>query len=99
MDVFSTYRQQRFVWDSEKAASNLSKHGISFDQARAVLFDQFHLVEDASTKDEQRDAAIGVGETLSVLYVVYIAPEPQATRIISARPATTHERRRYEDGE
>jgi uncharacterized DUF497 family protein len=99
MDVFSTYRQQRFVWDSEKAASNRRKHGVSFDTARAVLFDQFHLIEDASTEDEQRDAAIGMTDDLSVLFVVYIAREPEATRIISARHATTHERRRYEDGE
>jgi uncharacterized DUF497 family protein len=92
------------VWDSEKASTkkastNLSKHGVSFEVACQIFFDPFIRLEDASTAGEDRDAAIGLTEDWTSLFVVHILREGETIRIISARPATAQERRIYEDGE
>jgi uncharacterized protein len=97
MDVVFLHLSQRFVWDSEKAASNITKHGIAFEDACQVFFDPFLKLEDASITDEQRDAVIGLTEDWSLLFVIHISLEDDAIRIISARPATAQERRSYED--
>jgi hypothetical protein len=99
MDLHFHYHGQRFVWDSEKASSNAGKHGVSFEVAYQVFFDRFIHVEDASVDEENRDAAIGMTEDWMLLLVVHIQREGGAIRIISARPASAQERRRYEDGE
>jgi len=99
MDVHFLYRGQRFVWDSEKASGNTSKHGVSFEVACEVFFDPFIRVEDASAGDEQREAAIGLTENWTLLFVVHMLREGDTIRIISARPATAQERRNYEDCE
>ena len=93
------FHGQRFVWDSEKASSNASKHGISFETACQVFFDPFIRIEDASAGEKQRDAAIGLAEDWSLLFVVHIVREVDTIRIISARSATAQERRSYEDSE
>jgi uncharacterized DUF497 family protein len=59
MDINLLYQGQRFVWDAEKASSNIGKHGVSFEVACQVFFDPFIRIEDASAGGEQRDAAIG----------------------------------------
>jgi len=51
---------------------------------------------DAVDEDEAREAAIGLSEDWTLLFVVHIVREPSAIRIISARAATAAERRRYE---
>ncbi|QHN04544.1 BrnT family toxin [Granulicella sp. WH15] len=99
MDLYSNYRGQRFVWDTEKASGNLSKHGVSFDQACEVFFDSFLYTQDATDGDEQREAAIGATSDLKILFVVHLVRERETIRIISARPATGHERRQYEDND
>jgi uncharacterized DUF497 family protein len=60
MDVAFLHLGQRFVWDSEKASTNLAKHGISFEDACQVFFDPFFKMEDASIPNEQREAVIGL---------------------------------------
>ncbi|MHB1022419.1 MAG: BrnT family toxin [Acidobacteriaceae bacterium] len=99
MDLFFLYQGQRFVWNAEKASSNLGKHGVSFEQACQVFFDPFVRLDDASAGEEQREAVIGLTEDWSMLYVVHMLRESDSIRIISARPATTQERRLYEDNE
>jgi len=99
MDLHFLYHGQRFVWDSEKASFNVSKHGVSFEDACQVFFDRFIHIEDASVDEENRDAAIGMTEDWMLLLVVHIQREGGTIRIISARPATAQERRSYEDGE
>ena len=99
MDIHFLFRGQRFVWDSEKASINLSKHGVSFEVACQIFFDPFLRLEDASTGEEERDAAIGLTEDWTLLFVVHILREGETIRIISARPATAPERRSYEDSE
>jgi uncharacterized DUF497 family protein len=99
MDIHFLYQGQRFVWDSEKASTNVSKHGVSFEVACQIFFDPFVCVKDATADEEQRDAAIGLTEDWTLLFVVHLLREGETIRIISARPATSQERRSYEDSE
>jgi uncharacterized protein len=84
-----------FEWDSNKAQSNLQKHGVTFEEAAEVFFDPFFVSGDASTNNEQRDFIIGYSLAQRLLLAVYIE-RGQRTRIISARLATKTERRIYE---
>jgi hypothetical protein len=99
MDICFLHHGQPFVWDSEKASTNVRKHGIAFEAACEVFFDPFVRIEDASIAKEERSAAIGLTEDWSLLYMVHILSEGETIRIISARPATAKERRFYEDTE
>jgi uncharacterized protein len=99
MDFHFLYLGQRFVWDSEKGASNLKKHGVSFETACEVFFDPFVYVEDARVSEEDRDAAIGMTEDWTLLLVVHLYREDETIRIISARRATAQEKGTYEDSE
>lgn len=89
-----------FEWDREKAASNLAKHGVSFELAQEVWRDPLHvIVPDRVEGHEQRWHAIGLVGAVVVLVVVHSYPEPDdeaRVRIISARKATSRERKRYE---
>jgi len=86
----------KFVWDSNKAQSNLAKHGVSFTQAAQAFFDPFLRITDAGTNEQARDAVIGMDERWNLLFVVHIVLEEDAIRIISARKATPSERDYYE---
>lgn len=99
MDLHFLYLGQRFVWDSEKASTNFGKHGVRFELACQVFFDPLIRVEDASVEGEERNAAIGLTEDWTLLFVVHLLREGETIRIISARPATAQERRDYEDDE
>lgn len=91
-----------FEWDPNKAASNLTKHRVSFDLATLVWKDPLHVLleyrNDPAT-GEQRWHAVGrVGDQI-ILVVVHTYPDPdddEHVRIIGARKATSHERKRYE---
>ena len=96
MDLLWLHQGQHFVWNKEKAAANLKK---PFEMACEVLFDPFVRIVEASPDDEERNAAIGLAEDWTCLYVVHILREGDAIRMISARPATAHERRVYEDND
>ena len=83
-------------YDSAKAASNLRKHGVSFADAEGVLFDPLAVtVEDTSAAGEQRLVTVGLGSAGAILVVVYTELEGRY-RIISARRATSRERKTYE---
>jgi uncharacterized DUF497 family protein len=97
MDVYSMLDGQGFVWDSLKAASNASRHGVRFEQAREALLDQLARYEDASPDEEARQACIGLTMDYRLLYVVHLVWEGDVVRLISARPAEPAERRRYEN--
>jgi uncharacterized DUF497 family protein len=97
MDVFTTLDGQVFVWDSEKATSNVSRHGVRFEQAREVFLDQLARYEDASPQEEARQACIGLTTDYRLLYVVHVVREGNVLRLISARIAEPAERRRYEN--
>ncbi len=90
----------RFEWDPAKAATNLRKHGVSFDTAIRVFADPFALAEqDRIESGERRWRTIGVVEGWLFVLVAHTVREDgdsDITRIISARRAEPKERRRYE---
>ncbi len=87
----------RFTWDPRKSASNERKHGVSFEEAVTVFADPLALaVED--TVDPERTVLIGMSERQRVLLTVYAERDDETIRLISARRATSHERRHYEEG-
>jgi len=88
----------QFEWDSRKAAANLKKHGVSFDQARTVFFDEHaKLIDDPDHSDEEdRFVLLGISSSLKVLLVCHCyREEGNVIRIISARKASTHESKQY----
>lgn len=85
-------------WDPAKARSNRKKHGVSFPEAEAVLFDPNALTrEDERAENEERYVTLGMDALGRVLVVVYTY-RGNAIRMISARRATRNEVRTYERG-
>ena len=86
-----------FEWDEDKAAINLDKHEIPFEYAARVFLDPYRLEEEEliEYEEEVRRRVIGMVDD-HVLLVVYTERFPR-TRIISARRATRHERRKYHE--
>jgi len=89
----------QFEWDGRKAAANLVKHGVSFQEAVTVFGDPLgRIVSDPRHSiGEERFALLGLSEDRRLLAVMY-ADREDVIRIISARLATRHERREYEAG-
>jgi uncharacterized DUF497 family protein len=87
----------RFEWDEAKAAANLEKHGVSFDEAQTVFGDPHTItIFDAQHSDaEDRFIDIGMAATGRILVVVY-TETAERIRIISGREVTPKERRHYE---
>ncbi|HEY5866792.1 MAG TPA: BrnT family toxin [Candidatus Tectomicrobia bacterium] len=87
----------QFEWDDDKAASNLEKHGVSFEEATTVFRDPFALIfdDEAHTIEEQREIIIG-HSTRNRLLLVCFTERGARLRIFSARPATRKERQDYE---
>jgi uncharacterized protein len=88
-----------FIWDAQKTASNLKKHGVRFAEALEALFDPNYRAEDASVEEETRYAVIGYSDENRLLYVVVADVDEETWRIISARAATPSERKRYEEAD
>jgi uncharacterized DUF497 family protein len=88
----------RFEWDERKSAANEHKHGISFQEARTVFFDDHaRLIDDPDhSGDEERFILMGLSSTLRLLVVCHCyRSEGNVIRIISAREATSHESKAY----
>lgn len=96
MDVVYVFQGLEFEWDANKAASNLEKHGVTFQDAAEVFFDPFYQVGDASIDDEQRDFIMGYSISQRLLIVVH-TERGDRTRMVSARLATRAERKLYEE--
>ena len=90
--------QLHFEWDGEKAKRNLAQHGISFEEARNVFYDDLARVTDDPDHSvgEGRLLIFGTSNARRLLLVSFVEREG-AIRIISARKATSHERKRYEE--
>ena len=89
----------RFEWDPRKAAANLRKHGISFEEASTALRDDLALTgrdPDHST-GEGRYITFGVSSQGRLLVVSH-TERGGSVRIVSARTATKSERKIYEEG-
>ena len=86
-----------FEWDSDKAQSNLEKHGVSFPEAATVFADPAAVyLDDGSGTD--RMVVVGTSLRDRVLYVVHVE-RGRRDRIISARRASRAERDVYESGD
>jgi hypothetical protein len=94
----------RFEWDPDKAASNLRKHGVSFETASRIFADPFALTgQDRIEGGEQRWQTLGMVDGRVLLLVAHTVRDEdedrqpiEIIRIISARAADRKERRRYE---
>lgn len=88
---------QRFEWDETKAASNLRKHGVSFEEAASVFSDAltYTFTDPDRSAGEQRLLSFGLSQFGHLLAVVH-CDRGRAIRIISARRTTRYERGIYE---
>ncbi len=90
----------RFEWDESKAASNLKKHKVSFDEASTVFSDPLAAIfddEEHSSPQEQRELIIGTSVKKRLLVTSFTERRSEVVRIISSRPATKHEQADYEE--
>ena len=88
----------RFEWDGRKAAANLKKHGVSFDEAKTVFFDErARLIDDPDhSDDEDRFILLGMSGALRLLLVCHCYRRGGSDiRIISARKASSRESNSY----
>lgn len=88
-----------FEWDADKAARNLAKHDVSFQEAATVFGDPLSMTyyDPDNSDEEDRYITIGHSSTGQVLIVSHTDREDRI-RIISARRATRKERKSYEEG-
>ncbi len=87
-----------FEWDPKKAAANLKRHRVSFEEARTVFLDErAKLIDDPDhSSDEDRFVLLGISGLLRVLLVCHCyRQQGQTIRIISARKASPGEARQY----
>jgi uncharacterized DUF497 family protein len=91
----------RFEWDEAKNRLNRGKHGLSFEVASHVFLDPLAMtILDLGSKGEQRWRTIGRIQGIVLVLIAHTTREEggeEVFRIISARRATTNERKRYED--
>jgi uncharacterized DUF497 family protein len=88
----------KFEWDPKKAASNVSKHGVTFEEALTVFADPLARVFDDEnhSAEEQHEIIIGHSANHQLLLVCFTELEG-TIRIFSTRKATKHEREDYEE--
>jgi len=87
----------QFEWDPNKAMQNLTKHGVSFDEAVTVFYDPLSATFDDANHsgNEQRYITVGFSSQGRLLVIAH-AERGGNIRIISARCATAHERKKHE---
>lgn len=87
-----------FEWDTEKAKSNLSKHGVSFEKAQTVFDDPLYVdfYDPDHSEDEHRYIMIGESLKSRILLVSY-TERWDKIRIISARQVTKQESKAYQE--
>ena len=87
-----------FEWDGAKALANLRKHGVSFEEARTVFYDDFAIqfFDNESPPGEDRFLMLGMGGEARLLLVCHCERSGGSNiRIISARKATRKEAQHY----
>jgi len=88
----------RFEWDENKARSNLKKHGVSFEEAKTVFYDEMAIqfYDDEHSEWEDRFLLLGLSHRMRLLLICHAYREHNGTiRIISARKATKKEAKHY----
>ena len=89
----------KFEWDSPKATTNLRKHGVSFEEAQSVFYDEFavQFFDEEHSSDEDRFLLLGMSSDARLLLVCHCEREDgDVIRIISARKATANEAQCYQ---
>jgi len=88
----------QFEWDNKKANTNNRKHGITFEEASTAFADELSITIDDPLHSEEEDRLIliGVSKQFKTLVVVHVEKR-ETIRIISARKATKHEQKFYEE--
>ena len=89
----------KFEWHPSKAAANLKKHQISFEEAQTVFYDEFAIqfFDEDHSLDEERFLLLGMSVHFKLLIVCHCEQEGKETiRIISARKATKRENAFYQ---
>jgi uncharacterized DUF497 family protein len=92
-------KELRFEWDEAKAEDNLGKHGVSFEEASSVFYDEraVEFYDDEHSEWEDRFLLLGLSGNLRLLLVCHCHREGESViRIISARKATKNEARHYQ---
>ena len=87
-----------FEWDHAKAKSNLRKHGVSFEEAQSVFYDDLAVqFYDETPDEEERFILIGMSNLSRILIIVHCerGDNSEVLRIISARKATKIEQQHY----
>ncbi len=89
----------KFEWDEQKAASNLQKHGVSFDEAVSVFADDLALTfaDSDHFESEERSRTYGISNKGRLIVLVHTERRLNI-RIISARKATRYEKSIYDKG-
>jgi uncharacterized DUF497 family protein len=93
-------KQLRFEWDERKSTVNRRKHGVSFEEARTVFFDENALLrpDEDHSEDEDRFVLLGLSARSRTLVVCHCYRQgDEVIRLISARRANAIERQQYED--
>lgn len=88
----------RFEWDNAKSRDNARKHGVSFEEAQTVFFDEnaVRFFDPDHSQDEDRFIMLGMSFRLRVLIVCHCYRKSETViRIISARKANKHEAKDY----
>ena len=91
----------RFVWDEKKAWLNKKRHGISFEEAETIFYDEnaIEFFDPDHSESEDRFLMLGLSVRLRVLVVCHcMREENTVVRIISARKATRFEEKNYWEG-
>lgn len=88
-----------FEWDDEKARANIKKHGIDFETAARVFADEnrLEIYDEVHSETEDRYITIGMIDNVACVVMVVYTERGEAVRLISARKATSQERRMYYD--
>ena len=87
-----------FRWDQAKAIANAKKHGVTFEEARTVFFDEFavQFFDEDHSSEEERFLLLGLTSDAKLLLVCHCEREQgNVVRIISARKATKREAAHY----
>ena len=88
-----------FEWDQNKNASNIKKHGVSFEEAKTVFSDDLARLISDPEHPEEEERFIMLGESIesNLLIVCHCIRDEDSVRLISARKADKKERRTYEE--
>ncbi|MGX9461626.1 BrnT family toxin [Shewanella sp. A14] len=92
----------KFDWNAAKAVTNIKKHGVSFEEAKSVFFDDFavQFFDQENSEAEDRFLMLGMSNETRLLIVCHCERDDGNTiRVISARKATKNESKHYLRGD